>query len=63
MKAEAVKAATILPPNSVLSNDSFSRYYYLVLTTSNSLNALEKNNKIGILKPGQTFVACDRVER
>ena len=35
----------LLPLNSVLSNVSFSRYYYLDLTTSNSLNTLEKKNE------------------
>ena len=62
MKAEAVEAATTTAELSPKQ----CQFFHVLLFSFNDIKFIECSRekiKIGILKPGQTFVACDRVER
>ena len=67
MNAEAVEAATATAELSTKQWQFFQVLVWLLLFSFNDIKFIEcsreKKIKIGILKPGQTFIACDRVER
>ena len=63
MKEEAVEDATTTAELSPKQ----CQFFQVLLFSFNDIKFIEcsreKKIKIGILKPGQTFIACDRVER